>query len=939
MTRALSRTSQARQPRLAVPTQRATAHEIKSLQQWAKSKPSKRYAMGAEGALVSPLRQIPWIYAAIRKLWSAVGVAPLKFRVDQDPESNDLAPTDPLVQLFERPSPTMSRKEYLTQVVQFTQTTGEAFHVFHDAEGRVIRPQDDGLDAPIPMPAQITVRQGGGRLGLQYERGLPKSWRFSDEEGSHEIPYAAGLNVRMPSEEDRYRGLAPLAPVLGIGEAMFLAELMNRKQASRGGLSGLAMVNKTRTRDDVYETMQEMADRVQDSLADGRIPYIEGEIDFKKLVDSHREMAYSRLSELGRKDISAVFGVPDAVLGMGSSNYATFAGEMRGMWETTVRDLQCMIEDAINWHLIPRLRVGSREVQAWAYFDNSKVAWLQPDYEELGRQARGLMAVGVPRRAALDRVGLVEVENTEFDEIPMLEGGLESFAEAVRGSGDESAPGLSPEQAAELRAILLDVGKGALSPEAAVLLIASALPIEEADARKMVEAIEVKEPQPVPPALQNQPPPVPPGAQAAPEPEVEVPDEPERERALYPFEIHLSPRLETRTRMVSQTPQAERDAIYDDLEARREEGDSKISRAVRQVWREAKERQLEHLRAFAAGGGSRLPRRSLYGEDRGIRLLGSELRDLAKAIRADREQGEQLVPILDCCGQEIAAWWAPVEERQRNWFAEHGNLASLPGGLRRLADVAVLREADPNLSEAEIEALLVLGSPEWAKEIAEALEPVFLDVLGDSVRRANSDLSIPYLAEPDAVLLRLARKNRIKLARDIQGTLATRVRSAMVRTLSEGPATVTGIRERVRETLAELEETVEDQFGKANDRALTIARTETAYLDNAAEFRTSELGRDAGEFLTHEWLAASRNSPPTGRTRPTHVEVDRTVEFIGQAFRVGKHLLLHPGDKQVDAPEETINCRCALRRRRLQTDLDEGLIDQATFDRLQNGAA
>jgi len=97
-------------------------------------------------------------------------------------------------------------------------------------------------------------------------------------------------------------------------------------------------------------------------------------------------------------------------------------------------------------------------------------------------------------------------------------------------------------------------------------------------------------------------------------------------------------------------------------------------------------------------------------------------------------------------------------------------------------------------------------------------------------------------------------------------------------------------------------------------RAERIARTETMGAFNSGEYSAAEAEHNlTGARLGLQWWA-TRDT----RTRPTHREAHGQVVPVGERFQVGQARLLFPGDPSVNAPQETINCRCTP----LTVDLD-----------------
>lgn len=87
----------------------------------------------------------------------------------------------------------------------------------------------------------------------------------------------------------------------------------------------------------------------------------------------------------------------------------------------------------------------------------------------------------------------------------------------------------------------------------------------------------------------------------------------------------------------------------------------------------------------------------------------------------------------------------------------------------------------------------------------------------------------------------------------------------------------------------------------SDNRARLISLNESLQIWNT--IRHKEL---KGKQTTHTW-----QSMEDDRVRPTHVEADGQTVPIEEPFKVGKYLLMYPGDRSLGAgEEEIILCRC-----------------------------
>lgn len=98
----------------------------------------------------------------------------------------------------------------------------------------------------------------------------------------------------------------------------------------------------------------------------------------------------------------------------------------------------------------------------------------------------------------------------------------------------------------------------------------------------------------------------------------------------------------------------------------------------------------------------------------------------------------------------------------------------------------------------------------------------------------------------------------------------------------------------------------DESLGDWQWKARRIARTEAHGAVEWARMKAAEdAAFESGDQVFKRWRATK-----DARVRPTHRIADGQVVKLGERFQVGLALLLYPGDTSVDAPSETIQCRC-----------------------------
>ena len=231
-----------------------------------------------------------------------------------------------------------------------------------------------------------------------------------------------------------------------------------------------------------------------------------------------------------------------------------------------------------------------------------------------------------------------------------------------------------------------------------------------------------------------------------------------------------------------------------------------------------------------------------------------------------------------------------VADGQRAFRPRHPEVA-----MRALED-----DVPPELLD-EIERLLLPTLTAWQDRMSDAVGPLLREFYFDGLADMAADLGVTdILSDTDANSLAFLSTRTIDLAEGSMETLQRELRDAIARTMFEhgGTYTVADVQNRLRDSLAAVEDKLDEKAGNIDVRAQRIARTETAGAVNQARFaEMAHLG-----LTRHQWTTASDI-----HVRDSHASVDGEVRVLGEPFSNG---LLHPND--FDAPvSEIINCRCS----------------------------
>ena len=206
---------------------------------------------------------------------------------------------------------------------------------------------------------------------------------------------------------------------------------------------------------------------------------------------------------------------------------------------------------------------------------------------------------------------------------------------------------------------------------------------------------------------------------------------------------------------------------------------------------------------------------------------------------------------------------------------------SVNAAVRRVLNGSLVAAADP-VTPGDADVVV----DTWISEVEGKLVPYVATLYYGAADSVNQSLGNGAPA-PDAAVFLTAVVNRIK---DFATELWELVRNALVQGLQLG------------DTTQQLAKRVKAVVAVSEARALVIARTEA---HSALEAGALAQVRAAGLDGKKEWR--STDDP---RTRPTHVAADGQTVALAEKFEVGGAFLDFPGDPNVNAPAEIINCRC-----------------------------
>lgn len=840
------------------------------------------FDLGGEEEVTRPYEQNSWVHAALKVRADAVASVRLKFWQSDKDDAEEVPESDPIVKLFNKPNPLMSRGLLMAAHEIHLRLDGECFWFLTDSMGFPLKPTSAGK---IEVPAHvwpirgviveaIWAEQRVGTNGSATTRKVQTGWRYQTEHShkSHDFPMESVVHFRDYDPNDMRRGLGDVDVLARSINLQFQSERymegVVRNSGDPGGFikvpGKLGGIEKDRVEQAFNDEFSNPANRGQWKVLDEGAEYVPNNVRPK-------DMEFGALQEFERDRVLAVLGVPGPLVGVwDNSSYNNLVEAQKMLWtggNGVISSLRAT-EDALDAFFFPSLR-DARQSKYVARFDLSSIEALREDNSQKIKDAEEAVqrGIGVSLNEALAIRG-VEVDSYAFEQgdvhmrSPMLTAAMSPEAEAAlaaalaeqgaaagdasddalanpQGSADpaaapaptgdaasagsiEGAGGLSLNgaQIQAVKDIVVDVATGVLPRDAGKGMLTTLFGLSDQQAETMLGSAGkgTKTTPNKPEGGEPSPAPGDPNAPDAPPTAEDEDDEP-----------------------APPEPEADDAKSYEDLRVLRS--------SDAQAWRREYWRSVD--------------RKVLAPGEKGIQVAaGKFLRNYVEA------QLKRLRAVAS--GKHHLKGWSPL-------FA---------------------KDFSPSEALTIVNALL-LDQDEWAGKMAKTVGPKLTNVYVNALKEAAADMGGLQIGVSDPRVMQMLAAQEIKLTEGVTSTLSNRVREALFETLSnvEG-ANMGSVQQAVADVLPELEGSLRESFTDIDSRALAIARTETGQAANGARFE--HMVRN--EIEQHEWISSNDDV-----VRDTHRAADEQGPVaIGQPFVNG---LRYPNDPGAPA-SEVVNCRC-----------------------------
>ena len=364
---------------------------------------------GGGAQLTSAYQQSTWVYACVAAIAQQVAQIPFRFsRVDKQSGrgSSGASPhrgasvrasrrramgetiveTGPVVELFDRPHPQLSKFQFWELLITWLQLRGEFFAV----------PMDNAFGLGVKRPSMMAVLSPD-QFREVINQNMLAGWRYT---GSGQQSPAPTMDLlpeevvtdRLANPFDFWRGLSPLTVARLAAQSDYASA-----QFEKGLMLNNADTGVIVTTDQQVDEAQRSAilaalkDRKRKAGTADRPLFMWGGAKIEKPTLSSADMQFLENRKFKRQEICAVFKTPQEILGLNEDANRSVGESVRLNWiENCIAPMCERIEAAID----PFIKQQDRGL--WGWFDIEALPIMQAARRERYAGAVQAFGMGVP---------------------------------------------------------------------------------------------------------------------------------------------------------------------------------------------------------------------------------------------------------------------------------------------------------------------------------------------------------------------------------------------------------------------------------------------------------------------------------------------------------------------------------------------------------------
>ncbi len=254
--------------------------------------------------------------------------------------------THPLLDLLRRPNPRQSGRELIEAAIGHLLLSGNAYL-------EVARPDGDA-------PRELYVLRPDRMRIVPDVSGVPRAYRYEVEGRSVDWPVdpitgaSDVLHLRDFHPLDDWYGLSPIEAAASAIDQHNAAAEHNAALLQNGARPSGALVFRSDPGPDGIRRVEEaLLDRTQGPRQAGRPLVLGGDVDWKELGFSPKDMDFAELKAQAAREIAAAFGVPHLLVVSGEATFNNRVDARLELWEHTVIPLLDRISSALTTWLGP----------------------------------------------------------------------------------------------------------------------------------------------------------------------------------------------------------------------------------------------------------------------------------------------------------------------------------------------------------------------------------------------------------------------------------------------------------------------------------------------------------------------------------------------------------------------------------------------------------
>ena len=263
-----------------------------------------------------------------------------------------------LLALLQRPNLKMASSDFLEAIISYRLISGNSY----------IEAGYDGNAAEIkktPPKSLYVLRPDRIRI-IAGAKGTPAGYKYEVAMGSS-VTYPVSITGQ--SNIMHWQSFNPIDDWYGLAEIESGAfsidqhnetSIWNQALLQNAATPSGAIFSKTPLSDEEFERVKSQIDQNYSGAKNaGRPMLFEGELDWKELSLSPKEMEFIEGKNSVARDIALAFGVPPQMLGIpGDNTYANMQEARLALWEQTILPLLDSLIAHLNMWLTPRFGEG-----------------------------------------------------------------------------------------------------------------------------------------------------------------------------------------------------------------------------------------------------------------------------------------------------------------------------------------------------------------------------------------------------------------------------------------------------------------------------------------------------------------------------------------------------------------------------------------------------